>query len=189
MWPPIIDGYLVRSCITDRVSNAFSQYLQVKLTEYVQKCGNCFWLSELECQNHKHKLDYMVIRGSYDNYLKSMRDGKDIRWTTLIEAQWGNNNQKKINDFLDRDFPKLFEWDQQFQDQIKVALVDTTGHPGDSFEVHASLIKRMHSKVKTNDPHSKFLYLFTAVKFKKKLIYFTFSDGKSKPSNKVQGYT
>ena len=151
VWPPIIDGYLVRSSISGRLSNAFSQYLQVKLTEYVQKCGDCFWLSELECQNHQHKLDYMIIGGSYENYLKSIRGGKDIRWIALIESQWGNNNQKKIKDFLERDFPKLLEWPPKFRDQIKVAIVDTTRHPGDSFEVHRSLIERMHSKVKTTD--------------------------------------
>ena len=66
----------------------------------------------------------MVCKGDIGQYFSGSISSRELNWIALIETQWGNNNKKKIKDFIDNDFPKLFEWKQSKRHQIKVAIFD-----------------------------------------------------------------
>lgn len=123
-WPPISNGRLIESPISHRRSNYFSQYIRHTISSYACLHKNVFWLSEVECKQQTHKLDYMVCKGDIGQYFSGSISSRELNWIALIETQWGNNNEKKMKDFMDNDFAKLYEWKQSKQRQIKVAIFD-----------------------------------------------------------------
>lgn len=186
-WPPIINGYLVRSPQSGRLSNYFSQYLHYLLCNYVQLHDNYFFHQELECNEYVRKLDYLIGKGDGLQYFKG-KEAKNIRWIALIESQWGNNNKKKINDYLNVDFPKLIEWESKYRDQVKIALLDMTGHSGNWLTNHQNMIRSLRAKAKY-DVKSRYMVLITSRKLKEKIIGYTVADRWKIKLEKTINYT
>lgn len=173
-WPPLLDDYLIRSPISDKMSNYFSQYLQHLIFRYTKLHDNLFPLQEVECSNHRHKLDYLIAKGNAEKYFKGQYP-KDIRWVALIESQWGNNNSKKKEDYINRDFPKLLEWESKYRDQVKIALLDMSGHKGDWKQNHQNMAKQLQ-KTATKDSGSRYLVLITSRIIKDKALGYSVYD-------------
>lgn len=173
-WPPIINGHLIRSPQSDRLSNYFSQYLHYILCNYIKSHENYYLHQEVECKEYRRKLDYFIGNGNVLHYFTG-KDPKKNRWIALIESQWGNNNNKKIRDYLNVDFPKLIEWETNYRDQVKVALLDMTGHRGDWKLNHQSMISSLQDKA-SNDSKSRYMVLITSRDAKKQIVGYTVAD-------------
>ncbi|MBX3007607.1 MAG: hypothetical protein KF816_06220 [Melioribacteraceae bacterium] len=170
-WPPLIDGKLVRSPNSDRISNYFTQYLQYQLQKYLSKNKDYYLLQEVECKDHHHKLDYFIGKKDVKKYFEGV-DPRYLRWVALIESQWGNSNNKSVQDYLNRDFPKLTEYKTQYKDQIKIILLDMTGHQGDWKTNHNNFIIRLREIAK-KDPNSHYTIIMTTRVKTKKIIGYT----------------
>jgi hypothetical protein len=136
---------------------------------------------------HTRKLDYLIGKGDELHYFKG-KEPKNIRWIALIESQWGNNNKKKKKDFLEVDFPKLLEWKSEYRDQVKIALLDMTGHPGKWQTNHQDIISSLRAKAKS-DTKSRYMVLVTTRLLKEKIIGYTVSDRWKTKFQKKISYT
>jgi len=174
-WPPIIDGYLVRSPQSDRISNYFTQYLHYLIYGFVGEHNAYFFLQEVECNKHTRKLDYMVGKGNELQYFQG-KIPRRLRWVALIEAQWGNNNEKKKSDYLDIDFPKLIEWEAKYSDQVKIVLLDMTGHSGNWQDNHRDMLASLRVKAKSKDINGRYMVLITTRLLKGKRVGYTVAD-------------
>lgn len=178
-WPPLIDGKLVRSPNSDRISNYFTQYLQYQLQKYLSKNKDYYLLQEVECTEHHHKLDYFIDKKDVNKYFEG-ENPRYLRWVALIESQWGNSIKKSVQDYLNRDFPKLTEYKTQYKDQIKIVLLDVTGHQGDWKTNHNNFISRLREIAKIDSNSHYTIIMTTRIKTKKIIGYTIVENWKTK---------
>jgi len=175
-WPPIIEGKLVCSPLNNRMSNYFTQYIKYLLKKYTNVNKNYFFLEEVACKNPRHKLDYLVIKGKEEEYLKGRIIPPKCKWVAAIETQWGNTNKTKLNDFLYQDFPKLVEYESSFRYQVKVAIMDVGYFTSESWrENHDKVIEEL-KKFAKKDRKSRYLIILTTVSKKNKYIHMSIYD-------------
>jgi hypothetical protein len=148
---------------------------------------NYFFHQEVECNDYARKLDYLIGKGSAIQYFQGEKP-QNMRWIALIESQWGNNNEKKKTDYLKVDFPKLFDWETKHRDQVKVALLDMTGHGGDWVSNHQSMISSLQD-IAAKDAKSRYMILMTTRKTKEKILGYTVADRWKIKIEKALDYT